>query len=207
MSTDKSQQPETPDQAPAGEQEQPIQGHSYDGIQEYDNPMPSWWVWIFVGTVAFALFYVLGINVFGFINTYEDDLNEGLEDLASLRASYEATQPAFTVDEATIEAYVGDPEKVAAGAANYALQCAACHGDVGQGLIGPNLADDYWILGADNTDLYRVISQGSLEKGMPPWEAVFTPEQRAELVAYIRSLEGTDPPNAKAPEGELYEGS
>lgn len=184
------------------QQDQIIQGHSYDGIMEYDNPMPAWWVWIFIGSVAFSIVYVLGIHTFGFINTYEEDLNNSLEDLATIRANYEAAQPAFIVDEETIGAYVGNAEKIAAGAVNYATVCAACHGDVGQGLIGPNLTDEYWIKGNTNTAIYTIISQGSLEKGMPPWEGAFSPEQRAELVAFVRSLYGTNPPGAKAPEGE-----
>ena len=85
-------------------QEQPIQGHSYDGIQEYDNPMPGWWVWIFVGTVAFSVYYVLGINVFGTIDTYEQKLDTSLEKLATVRANYAASQPTFNVDETTIGA-------------------------------------------------------------------------------------------------------
>ena len=185
--------------------DQPIEGHSYDGIQEYDNPMPGWWVWIFIGSVAFSVYYVLGINVFGFINTYEDKLDASLEELAAVRAAYAATQPAFIVDEETIGTYVGDAEKIAAGAVNFAAVCAACHGEVGQGLIGPNLTDEYWLKGNSNVDIYTIISQGSLEKGMPPWEGAYSPEQRAELVAFVRSLEGTNPPNPKAPEGEKIE--
>ena len=91
------------------------------------------------------------------------------------------------------------------GSANYATVCAACHGEAGQGLIGPNLTDEYWIKGNTNVDIYTVISKGSLEKGMPPWEGSFSPEQRAELVAFVRSLQGTNPPDAKAPEGEKHE--
>ena len=184
-----------------------IQGHSYDGIQEYDNPMPGWWIWIFVASVVFAVFYVLGINYFGYIDTYEDNLEASLEELAAVRAAYAETQPVFVVDEATLGQYLGDEEKIAAGAVHFAAVCAACHGQVGEGLIGPNLTDNYWIQGNTNTDIYTIISEGSLEKGMPPWAGSFSPEQRAELVAFVRSLEGTDPPNAKAPEGELIEGS
>ena len=182
-----------------------IKGHQYDGIQEYDNPMPSWWVWIFIGSFFFSIFYVLGIQVFGFINTYEDDLQESLAELESVRATFAASQPVFSVDDATLAAYVNDAEKIAAGAASFAAQCAVCHGAEGQGLIGPNLTDDHSITGGTNTDIYTVISKGSLEKGMPPWEGMFTPEQRAELVAYIRSIEGTNPANPKAPEGEQAE--
>lgn len=185
--------------------DKPIEGHSYDGIQEYDNPMPGWWVWIFIGSIAFAVYYVLGINVFGTINTYEENLDASLEELAAVRAAYAAAQPAFVVDEETIGAYVGDAEKIDAGAISFASVCAACHGAVGQGLIGPNLTDEYWIKGNTNVDIYTIISKGSLEKGMPPWEGAFSPEQRAEMVAFVRSLEGTNPPDAKAPEGERVE--
>ena len=207
MQTDKPQDTNESAHAAENKQDQLIQGHSYDGIQEYDNPMPGWWVWIFIASVAFSVFYVLGINVFGYIDTYEDDLTESLENLASIRAAHAASQPVFTVDEATLETYVGDPAMIEAGAVHYATTCAPCHGDLGQGLIGPNLADGYWIRGNTNVDIFTIITQGSLEKGMPPWEGAFSPTQRAELVAFVRSLEGTSPPNPKAPEGELIEGS
>ena len=198
--------PQDNDASKEGGNPEPIQGHSYDGILEYDNPMPGWWIWLFIGTVVFAVVYVLGIEVFGYINTYEDDLAAGVEDLEEIRAQFAAASPAFVVDEATLAEYVGDATKVEAGATHYAAQCVACHGAQGQGLIGPNLTDNYWIKGGSLLDIYNNITEGSLEKGMPPWEGVFSPEQRAELVAYIRSIEGTDPPNAKAQEGELYEG-
>ena len=184
-----------------------IQGHQYDGIKEYDNPMPGWWIWLFIGTVGFAIFYVLGIQVFGYINTYENDLEASLTELETIRTNYAAEQPAFSVDEANLEAYVNDPAKVEAGGVHFAAQCAACHGAEGQGLIGPNLTDSYWVKGGENVDIYTIITQGSLEKGMPPWDVMYTPEQRAELVAFVRSLEGTSPPNPKAAEGELLERS
>ena len=183
---------------------QPIQGHQYDGIEEYDNPMPGWWIWIFILSCVFAVLYVIGINT-GYVNTYTDDLDENLANLEQIRAEYAAAQPAFVVDEATLSGFISDPEKVAAGKVNFDAQCAACHGPQGQGLIGPNLTDQYWVLGGQSTDIYTVISKGSLQKGMPPWEGMYTEEQRAELVAYVLSLEGTDPPNPKDPEGELVE--
>lgn len=183
-----------------------IQGHQYDGIQEYDNPMPGWWVWIFIGSFFFAIFYVVGIQT-GYINTYEKDLEASLADLETIRTNFAATQPAFTVDETTLESYANDPARIEAGALLFAAQCAACHGPEGQGLIGPNLTDEYWVKGGENTDIYTIITQGSLEKGMPPWEAVYSPEQRAELVAFVRSLVGTSPANPKAAEGELFERS
>ena len=206
METDNtSTEGQNPSASPNTTNEPLIEGHTYDGIQEFDNPMPGWWIWIFIGSVIFAVYYVLGINVFGFINTYEDQLEASLEDLAAVRASYAAAQPVIVIDEATLAEYAGNTEKIEAGAVHFAAQCVACHGPEGQGLIGPNLTDNYWLKGHTNTDIYTIITEGSLEKGMPPWEPIFSLEQRAELVAYVRSLVGTNPPNPKAPEGELVE--
>ena len=179
--------------------------HDYDGIQEYDNPMPGWYTWIFILTVVFAVFYVLGIHVFGFINTYEDDLAAGQADLQTIRANYEAANPVASFDEATIATYIGDPAQVEAGAGYFATYCLACHGDKGQGLIGPNLTDNYWLHGNTNQDLFNVITNGVVEKGMAPWSAVLSPEQRAQTIAFIRSLEGTNPEGAKEPQGEAYD--
>ena len=185
--------------------DQVIQGHKYDGIREYDNPMPGWWVWLFWGTIIFSVVYFLGIRVFGFVDTYEEDLAESLADLEATRAAYAEANPTFDVDAASLAQFVEDPAHVEAGAAHYAAQCASCHGQQGQGLIGPNLADNYWIHGNSNVDIYNVITDGVIAQGMPPWESVFSPEERAELVAYVQSLQGTDPPNPKEPQGELVE--
>lgn len=184
------------------EPDQIILGHTYDGIREYDNPMPGWWVWLFVATIVFAPFYLLGVHVFGFINTYEDDLAESQAKLEEMRAAYAAANPGAAIGEAQLAAFVADPSRAEAGAATYAAFCAACHGDVGQGLIGPNLTDEYWIHGGSDFEVFTVISEGVPDKGMPGWEASIAPEQRAELVAFIQRLAGTNPPGAKGPEGE-----
>lgn len=182
-----------------------IRDHVYDGIQEYDNPMPGWWTWIFILTVVFGLFYVLGVHVFGFINTYERDLAASQEDLEAIRAAYEEANPSVTYDEATIATFVGDPTAIEAGAAHFSTYCAVCHGQAGQGLIGPNLTDKYWLHGNTNEDIFQVLTQGVVEKGMAAWDGILTPEQRAQTIAFIRSIQGTNPPNAKEPQGEMYE--
>jgi cytochrome c oxidase cbb3-type subunit 3 len=94
---------------------------------------------------------------------------------------------------------------VAAGGEMYQAVCAACHGDQGQGVIGPNLTDPYWIHGGTTVDIFTVISDGILSAGMPAWSAQYSPEERAQITAFVASLEGTDPPGAKAPQGELVE--
>jgi len=182
-----------------------IRDHTYDGIEEYDNPMPGWWTWLFILTAVFGVVYLLGIHVFGFVNTYEDDLAASQAELQAIRASYEAEHPIASFDEATIAEYAGDPAQIEAGAVHFNTFCMVCHGDAGQGLIGPNLTDNYWLHGNSNEDLFNVITNGVLEKGMAAWAPVLTPEQRAQTIAYIRSLEGTNPPGAKEPQGEAYD--
>jgi len=181
-----------------------IAGHNYDGIQEYDNPMPGWWLWIFWATVIFAPIYILGVHAFGFIDTYDDDLQESLTELEEVRSAYELQNPSFEPTEQNLAAYEGDQDAITAGRALFSANCAACHGPVGGGLIGPNLTDEYWIHGPTNQDIYRVITEGVLEKGMTPWESILSPEERAHLVAYVRSIDGTDPPDAREPQGDYF---
>ncbi|MEP0548826.1 MAG: cbb3-type cytochrome c oxidase N-terminal domain-containing protein [Rhodothermales bacterium] len=192
-----------------GAADEVIPGHKYDGIREYDNPMPGWWVWLFVITVVFGVVYFLGIEVFGFVDTYEDDLAEAQAELVEMRDAYAASGPAFETDERALMRYASDAEMAAAGAEVYAATCASCHGNEGQGLIGPNLTDDYWVHGSSNEAIWEILAVGVPAKGMPPWENVLSAEERAELLAFIRSIDDTDPAGAKEPEGELdpYEGA
>lgn len=203
MSTQPNAQQGTPD-APQDEgRDRVLQGHTYDGIKEYDNPMPGWWVWLFWATAAFAVFYFVGITFFDVIDTYEDDLAESRQELQMIREAYAEANPTFEASAEVLAAAVADPQQVEAGAALFAASCAACHGNAGQGLIGPNLTDAYWIHGGTPLDVYNIITKGVAEKGMPPWESALSAEERVALVAFIESLAGTEPPNAKEPQGEL----
>jgi cytochrome c oxidase cbb3-type subunit 3 len=191
-------------QVPSGPyDDQIIEGHKYDGISEYDNPMPGWWVGLFYLSIVASVVYVLGIYVFDFVDTYEEDLAQSQAELMQIRETYAAANPSATFDDDALAEYVDSDAAIIAGAATYNTYCAACHKPDGGGLIGPNLTDDYYIHGGTNQDMFLVLKNGVVDKGMAAWEGVLTAEQRAELVAYIRSLQGTDPPNAKAPEGEF----
>lgn len=205
-------QPNTPgppnadDSAITGDaDDQILLGHKYDGIREYDNPMPGWWLGIFALTIGWAVVYFLGIEVFGFVNTYEEDLTAAQQELHEMREAYAASNPSFETDPAALAAYVDDPAMVEAGAGPYAALCAACHGDQGQGLIGPNLADPYWIHGGAPADVYTVISNGVPAQGMPAWDGALSDEEQAQVMAFVLSLQGTDPPNPKEPQGDLVE--
>jgi cytochrome c oxidase cbb3-type subunit 3 len=108
---------------------------------------------------------------------------------------------ASSVSEDLLAKFVVLNENVEKGKKTYLEKCMPCHGDQGQGIIGPNLTDDFWIHGGKLMDIRQVILKGVLDKGMVPWEAVLKENEVQELVAFIYSLRGTNPANPKAAEG------
>lgn len=172
-----------------------------DGIKEYDNPLPPWWVALFYFTIAFSVVYMVYIHLFdGKLLIHE--LQRDRERHAAFLAE-RAEQRAADMGELSERVY--DPEMIAAGAGIYQANCAPCHGAEGQGLVGPNLADDYWIHGDQPEDILRVTAEGVPEKGMIPWKGILSSQQLEEVTAFVVSLRGTNPPNPKAPEGDFYE--
>ena len=173
--------------------------HDYDGIQEFDNPTPRWWTWIFWGSVVFSLVYWWNPGQWfrgpGRIAEYQ---------LAMAAADRQFPKPA-AVDEASLTALVKDPAALALGKTTFGAACAACHRLDGGGQIGPNLTDDYWLHGGRITEIYKTITAGVLEKGMPPWEKTFKPEQLRAVTAYVVSLHDTHPANPKEPQGVKVE--
>lgn len=171
--------------------------HSYDGIQEYDNPMPRWWLLTFAGTIIFSVIYLFNVgpvgNGKGRVADYEDDMKK-----------FAAAHPAPTGGDASAEqllALVKDKDALHEGEETYKAYCASCHRMDGGGLIGPNLADNAWIHGGQITDIYKTVVNGVLEKGMPPWGKTLKPEDVEQVVAYVASLQGSNPANPKAPQG------
>jgi cytochrome c oxidase cbb3-type subunit III len=184
----------------SGEKDRLI-GHEYDGIQEYDNPMPRWWLLTFAGTVIYSVIYLFNVGPIGNGKGRIADYEESLQAHAALLAS--APQSGAPLTDSAIAAFVADIDIRARGREVYASYCASCHAADGGGMIGPNLVDDYYIHGARPADIYRVVEDGVLDKGMPPWGKSLKPEQLRGVVAYIVSLRGTVPANPKAPQGEL----
>ena len=183
-----------------------IEGHTYDGIREYDNPMPGWWVAVFWICVLFAPVYMLGVHTFDFIDDYQDDFAERGAELASIREAYAASGPSFEESAAALQEYAQDASLLPVGAEAFATTCASCHAADGGGLIGPNLADEYWIHDPSPEGIWLAIKNGFPTKGMPPWEAALTSEEKAGLISYVTSLQGTTPAEPKEPQGELVVG-
>lgn len=178
-----------------------LTSHDYDGIQEFDNPMPFWWKAVFVGTAIWAVVYVFAIEL-GYINEYGANLREETVANDALRATVQAAAP--PVDEAVLVAAAGDPTRVEAGHKVFMSTCASCHNQEGQGLIGPNLTDKYWIHGGAPMDIHKTVVDGVPAKGMPPWGPVLSYDDAINVVAFISTLQGTNPANPKEPQGEPY---
>lgn len=197
---------ETPERQPSGaDDEYPdiLLDHNYDGIREYDNPMPGWWKWIFILTVIWSAVYVFGI-LLGYVPSYEEDLAAGQAEIEARKAEHKGATP--EVDEALLEKTAADEDALATGEAVFKTACATCHGKKGQGLIGPNLTDRYWLYGGSLMDIYNVVDNGVPDKGMPPrGGAALSHEELLAVVGYVDSLRGTEPSGGKEPEGEPYE--
>jgi cytochrome c oxidase cbb3-type subunit 3 len=97
-----------------------------------------------------------------------------------------------------------DAAGLAAGATIYNASCWSCHGKQLEGGAGPNLTDNYWIHKGSLTDVYMSIKHGYPDKGMQAWEKNFSPKEINQLAGYIKSMGGSNPPNAKLPQGDLY---
>jgi cytochrome c oxidase cbb3-type subunit III len=175
--------------------------HQYDGIQEYDNPMPRWWVWTFWGTFWFSVAYLFHYWVGNGVSV-EAAYDEEARQAAALAAEQALKQD---VSEDGLEKLMADSGTVALGNDAFQAKCAACHLEKGQGSIGPNLTDLHWIHGSGKLmEIYGVVSEGVLEKGMPAWNRQMKPEELRAVVAFVGTLRGTKV-EGKAPEGTLAE--
>lgn len=184
---------------PKDEKDPLLLDHEYDGIREYDNPMPRWWLYIFWGTIIWAVLYWFNVPGFGVgkgrIANFEQSVADAEAQYGDLNAGVEQ------MDEGAILAVLDEPARLEAGKDTFVNTCSPCHKMDGGGSIGPNLTDAYWIHGRTPREMLTIVSGGVLDKGMPAWNAVLQPTQIAEVIAYVITLRGTNPPDAKGPEG------
>jgi cytochrome c oxidase cbb3-type subunit 3 len=172
--------------------------HSYDGIQEYDNPMPRWWVITFWATIVFSILYALNVP---WVGKGPGRIAEYNADVAKAQLARAAAEPAGGPTPEALALLANDPAALANGKQLFTTYCAVCHRADGGGQIGPNLTDDAWIHGGTLAEIRASINDGVLAKGMPEWGKVLKPEQVNAAAAYVHSLMGTNPPNSKPPEG------
>lgn len=172
--------------------------HEYDGIQEEDNHLPNWWLAILFATIAFGFLYWFLFHTTKTRPTHEDVYQA---DVAALKKARLEANP--TSDEAII-ALSQDPARVEEGKQVFASTCAACHAAEGQGLVGPNLTDRYWLHGDKPGDLVKAVTDGFPEKGMPAWGGMLGPDKVRKVAAFVLTLKGKNVPG-KEPQGEAVE--
>lgn len=187
------------DAPPAAPGDAPILDHEYDGIQEYDNPLPGWWLYIFWASILFTPIYIAYYH-------FGDGPLVADEYAADVRAFEEAeaqrAMESGAVSEDALAALSRDEATLAAGEALFKTNCVACHGDKGEGKIGPNLTDDAWIHGGTLMAIHTTIDQGVPEKGMLAWGKTLPGDDVKRLAAYVAGkLRGTNVPGLP-PQGE-----
>lgn len=179
-----------------------IEGHTYDGIKEYDNPMPRWWLILFYLTIAWSVYYVIAIS-FGWINDYGASLEAENALIDARRAEAQGLAPQVTPEY--LAQAIAAKTNIDEGKAAFAAYCAACHADNGGGGIGPNLTDNAWLHGGSPMEVYDVVDKGVTDKGMPAWGNILKPEQHVGVVVFIDSLRNTNVAGGKEAQGTPYE--
>lgn len=179
--------------------------HDFDGIKELNNPIPFWFNLLFYGTVVVAFGYMLVFHVF---NTGDLQAKEYEKEVAQAEVDKQAyiKQAGNLIDENTVT-LITDEAKLKEGQEMFIAKCAVCHGDKGQGNVGPNLTDEYWLHGGDVSSVFKTIKYGVPSKGMVAWQNSMNGAQMQALTSYIHTLKGTNPAGAKEPQGEKEAGA
>lgn len=186
------------------EQEKEIEmDHSYDGIRELDNHLPPWWSWLFYGSIAWGVIYLIIFHVTDTMPLSHEEYHQELALAEEQVRQFQASQPKAVIDENTL-VYTADATMLEKGKSVFINNnCSGCHrADGGGNTIGPNLADEYWLHGGELKNIFLTIKNGVVEKGMPAWGKAMSAEDVRDVAFFVMSLQGTNPPDAKAPQGE-----
>lgn len=187
---------------PVQEEVQIDLGHNYDGIRELDNRLPPWWLYGFYLTILFAGVYLWRFHVSHTGPSSQEELQYAMVRAAEQKEAFLKTAAA-KVDENTVTVLSATADLLA-GQTIFQNSCSPCHGKSGEGTVGPNLTDEYWLHGGSVKEIFKTIKYGVPEKGMKSWKEDFSPVQIAQLSSYIKSLAGTHPPNGKEKQGDLF---
>lgn len=174
-----------------------LRPHTIDGIQEYDNNLPKWWVGLFWTTIIISLIYLIYVHSLPGNKIYD----ELAEDRAKFKSQKSNVNDSKSYEE--LIATIQNPEKISEGKGLYDSNCAACHRADGGGLVGPNLTDQAWIHGGSIEEIIKSITEGIPSKGMIAWGSILGAKKIESITSYIYSLQGTNPPGAKSAEGKI----
>jgi cytochrome c oxidase cbb3-type subunit 3 len=184
------------------EEKQLLMDHDYDGIQELDNNLPPWWVYLFYACIIFSAIYLVRYEIMG-APDQETELKNEMAQAKIEVAEYMKTAPDL-MDENTVT-LLTDPADLENGKALYTTNCVACHRADGGGQIGPNLTDDNWILGGGIKNIFHTLVNGGRDgKGMISWKGTLKPREMQAVASYVISLKGSNPKDPKAPEGDVW---
>lgn len=188
------------------EEEEIILDHNYDGIRELDNSLPPWWIYLFYVTIFFGVVYLARYHVFGGesqVEEYERKVAIAEQKIKENMATSETK--VVTIDAETAQ-YLTDEASLTRGKAIYNANCASCHAKDGGGGIGPNLTDEYWILGGGIKNVFSTIRDGGRSgRGMVSWKATLKSVDIEKVASYVLSLEGKSTKKPKEPQGEIWE--
>jgi cytochrome c oxidase cbb3-type subunit 3 len=178
----------------------PIQGeivHEYDGIEEADNQLPTWWLLTFAGAIVFSIGYWF----------YYQEFRAGASPTQAYYAEQAAVAEKNGVDPTEGElAALAEGPTLELGKQLFAANCVACHAAQGEGKIGPNLTDDAWLHGSAPLAIFRTVRDGVAAKGMPAWGPTLGRASVTQVTAFVLTLRGKNVPG-KAPEGQRAESS
>lgn len=175
--------------------------HDYDGIKELDNDLPPWWKYGFYLTIFIGVVYLINYHILGTGDLQKAEYEKSLIAAKAEIDEYMKTA-ANNVDETTVKQL--DAADVEKGKELFIATCAACHGKYGQGTVGPNLTDEYWLHGGSLAEIFKSIKYGWVDKGMKAWKEDLSAMQIAQITSFIRTLKGTNPQGAKVAQGDLY---
>ena len=177
-------------------------GHSYDGIRELDNRLPPWWVNMFVLTVIWSVGYMYYYHWGGSGMSSKEEYNTEMA-VAKKEIALALAGKADALDESNVTALT-ESSAISEGELIFKNVCVACHGTKGEGTVGPNFTDEYWIHGGGIKNIFKTIKYGVPDKGMISWQAQLKPSDMQKVSSYILTLGGTNPPNPKAPQGTIW---
>ena len=176
--------------------------HSYDGIQELNHPLPSWWAFLFY---AFIVYGIAHFVYFVFLGgpSLRDEFKKEYAVVVAHQEEFKKLEGEFNPET---YAQYSTPENIKKGAEVYENNCVACHMEKGYGDIGPNLTDEYWLWAKGTPEtIYPIVFNGVVDNGMPNWAEVLSKEEIYQVVAYVQTLHMTKHPQGKAPQGEKVE--
>lgn len=177
-------------------------GHSFDGIRELDNKLPPWWLYGFYFTIVLSFVYMYIYHIDGDWSSDQEYQIE-MAEAQKVKDAYLA-KVANMVNEETVASLTA-AQDISEGKSIYMANCVACHGAAGQGGIGPNLTDPYWLHGGGIKNVFKSVKYGIPEKGMIPWQDALKPLEIQQVSSFIMSMEGTNPPDGKDPQGDIWE--